>query len=169
MGLPPGAVEVEPLQLQATLLDRQSRLGALLGEPRLDLGLVLGAGLHREQQMMRCLAHIDPPRTGPCAGEDGVDAAADSELAGDLGDPAREPLRFRARLPQVVDVGVVDVLDARRAPGLVDGTHRPDDLHCRTFFPRAISVCRASSRFCQSARYSPSHSSTSTSASGRRL
>jgi hypothetical protein len=89
---------------------------------------------------MRCVAHLDLPRTGPGAGEDSVDRAAHPKVAGDFSDPACEPLRFRACLPQVVDVGVVDVLDTHRAAGLVKGPHCPDDVHVRAFFPRAISV-----------------------------
>src|SRR6185312_1771556 len=119
--------------------------------------------------MMRCVAHLDPPRTGPGAGEDSMDGATHPQVAGDFGDPAREPLRPRACLPQVVYVRVVAVLDTHRTAGLVERPHRPDDVHLRAFFPRAISVWRASSRLCQSTRYSASHSSTSISASGRRL
>ena len=89
---------------------------------------------------MRCVAHLDPPRTGPGAGEDSMDRAAHPQVAGDFSDPAREPLRCRTCLPQVVDVRVVDVLDTHRAAGLVKRPHRPDDVHLSAFFPRAISV-----------------------------
>jgi hypothetical protein len=168
MGLPSGTVEMKAVLWQAALLDDQARPSALLGQPCLDLGLVLGVRLGGEQQMMRLLADVDAPRTRPGAGEDGVDRATDPQVAGDLGDPACEPLRIRARLPQVVDVGVIDVLDPHRTARSIERPHGSDDLHFRSFFPRAISVCKASSRFRQSARYGSSHSSTSASASGRR-
>ena len=150
-------MEVEAFQWQATLLDDQARPGALLGQPRLDLGLVAGAWLRSEQQMVGLLALVNASRTRPRASEYGVEQAPDTQVAGDLGDPACKPFRIRARLPQVVDVGLVDVLDAHRTARPVERPHGPDDLQFRAFFPRAISVCRASSRFRQSARYGSSH------------
>ena len=45
------------------------------------------------QQMVRRVAHLDSSRTGPGAGEDGKDRTAHPQVAGDYGDPAREPLR----------------------------------------------------------------------------
>ena len=45
------------------------------------------------------------------------------------GDPARQPLGRRTRLPQVVDVGVVDVLDADGPALLVECAHRAGDPH----------------------------------------
>src|SRR5262245_55692368 len=129
MRLPAGTVEVQLVHRQSTLLDDQPGLRSLFGQPRLHLSLVVGARLHREEQMMRRIAYLDPPRTGPGAGEYGVDRATLTQVAGHFGDPAREPLRRRTRLPQVVDVGVVDVLDTYRAAGLVQRPHGPDDVH----------------------------------------
>ena len=118
---------------------------------------------------MRRLAHLDAAGALPAAGETGVELAADAEVAGHLGDPPREPLGRGARLPQVVDVGVEDVLDPDGAVRVVQRVQGGDELHRSAFFPRAISVCSASSRFCQRARYPSSHSSTSASGSGRRV
>src|SRR3954470_2221550 len=93
MDPPTRGMEREMRRRQATLLDHQPGLGALLGQPRLDLSLVVRAGLHRQQQMVRRIAHLDAPRPRPAAGEDGLDRAADAQLAVDPGDPAGEPLR----------------------------------------------------------------------------
>ena len=76
-------------------------------------------------------------RSAPGAREDGVDRPAHAQVAGHLGDPAGKSLRRGARLPQVLDVGVVHVLDAHRSAGVVERPHRPDDPH----LPCLLSSC----------------------------
>src|SRR4051794_4459785 len=120
MSLPAGAIEVELVDGQATLLDHQPGPRALRGEPGLDLRLVVRAGLCREHQMMWRVADLDSGRATPGAGEHGLDGPADAQVAGHLGNPARESLRHGARLPQIVDVGVVDILHTHRPTGLVE-------------------------------------------------
>src|SRR5262245_62698111 len=103
MRLPAGAVEVHLVHGKPTLLDDQPALRPLLGQPGLQLSLVAGARLHREEQVMRRVARLDPSRTGPGAGEDGLDRTPHPQVAGDLGDTADQPLRRRACLTTVPD------------------------------------------------------------------
>src|SRR5699024_5932073 len=154
---------------KAALLDHQPGPLALWGEPRLDLRLPVGPGVRGESEVTGRFAGVDPRRARPAAGPGGPDDPAGAQISRDLADPARGALGFGAGAPQVLDVGVVEVLDPHGASGVVDPTHAADDGHLRAFFPRAISVWRASSRCSQSERYAPSHSSSSASGAGRRL
>jgi hypothetical protein len=102
-----------------------------------------------------------------------------SEVAFYLAVPAGQAAGIGECRPQVVDAGVVAVFDTHdalavcRSQGAQDAGARTcvasHLVLLRSRFPRAISVCRASSRCSHKARYRPSHSSISASGCGRRL
>ncbi len=59
MRLPAGAMKVQTVKRQAALVDHEAGLFTLGRKPGLNLGLVFGAGLHGEEEMMWPLADID--------------------------------------------------------------------------------------------------------------
>jgi len=138
------------------LFDHEPRAALLDGEHGFDHRLVVGVGLHREHEMVRRVAHVDAARAFPRAREGRLDDAAEPQLAFDGRDPPGEPLRVGDRRPEVGDFRVVDILHANRGTLFVDAAHAPQDpIHVVLpfpRFPRAISVCSASSRSTQTAR-----------------
>jgi hypothetical protein len=74
---------------QATLLDHEPRPPGFRIEQRLDDGLVLLPGIHRQQQPVRGLAYIDATRAFPPAREPGVELTPDRQVAFYVRDPTR--------------------------------------------------------------------------------
>src|SRR5579859_4450398 len=69
MRLPAGAVKVQPVERQTALLDNEAGLVCHGRQPCLDLRLVRGPGLHRQEEMMRRFADIDASWSRPGADE----------------------------------------------------------------------------------------------------
>src|SRR5581483_4692767 len=102
-----------------------------------------------------------------------------TQVALELAEPAGETAGIGECRPQVVDIGVVAVFHAHDALaiGCAQAAEDAVALACvaghlvllRSRFPRAISVCRASSRCSHKARYRLSHSSISATGARRRL
>jgi hypothetical protein len=129
----------------------------------LDDGLIVLPWRHGHQEPLGRLAYVDPSRAFPAAGEAGPKLAAQPKVASDIGEPARQPPRISQRRPQVIGVRVEASFHADDNLAL-NGTYRPHEriagsgarkrhlLLLRSFFPRAISVCSAFSRYSHSDR-----------------
>ncbi|HEX2551388.1 MAG TPA: pseudouridine synthase, partial [Nocardioidaceae bacterium] len=180
--LRPGPVSGQQRQGQAPVFEDEKGLVAVGRQLDLDDGLGRLAGprvivTHRDQQLPWRVARVHAARAFQCVGNPEVELAAGPEVALYRPVPAGETLRIGECRPQVVDVGVVAVLHAHDALPVLF-SQSPQDAGAsgrvarhlallRSRFPRATSVCSASSRCSHRARYPPSHSSTSASRSGR--
>src|ERR1017187_1819877 len=121
--------------------------------------LALLARFHGQQQQQppRGLARFHAPGAFPSAGKKAcAELTAQTEVALYLAHPAGETAGIGECRPQVVDIGVVAVLHAHDALAICR-SQAAQDAGTRTCiashlvlpsfaFPRATSVCRASSR-----------------------
>jgi hypothetical protein len=97
-----GAVRRGLIDGQATLFHDQTYQLAVHGERGLELGLISLTGSHVEQKPARWIAHVDPSRTLPAAGETCPEQAAWPQVAVHMHDPAHHTLRVGDRRPQVL-------------------------------------------------------------------
>src|SRR5205823_5892970 len=136
--------------------------------------------LGRNQQPLRGLARFHAPGALPAAGKKAcAELTAEPQIALEVTEPAGQTPGIGECRPQVVDIGVEAVFHAHDALAICRSQATQDAaaptcvaghlVLLRSRFPRAISVCRASSRCSHKARYRPSHSSISASGSRRRL
>jgi hypothetical protein len=157
MDLDPGPVGGEQVNGHAPLLPDQDGLVAVGGQGGLHEMVPRMARLRgHQQQPARRLARLHAPRARPAVKEAGTELAAGVQVALDLAEPAGNAAGIGAGRPQVVDAGVVPVLHAhdalavcRAQPAQDAGARRCAAGHevlLRSRFPRATSVCRASSR-----------------------
>src|SRR5579864_3775979 len=112
--LPAGSMLVESVEWEAAFLDDEPRPLALPAKHSLDHSLVVGSGLHRDNEVIWGIANVNAPGAFPGAGEPGLHDAADLQVSLHRGDPAGEPLRLCDSQPEVVDVRVIDILNAHR-------------------------------------------------------
>src|SRR5450631_1374857 len=171
--LPPGPVEGNLVQRHSAYLDRQVCPVADRGQGDLDgrvvgrdaltalVGLVGLAGGQLEPPGR--LACVHPSRALDVVGLDvGAELSSRTEVAFDPAVPPGEAGGIGECRPQVLDVGVVSVFDADDTRSVCRAQVAEDAASwtcvaahlalLRSCFPRAISVCKASSRRSHCAR-----------------